>query len=320
VTTPTLPLISIVIDNYNYGHFVHGAIESALHQTYPNIEVIVVDDGSADNSREVIASFGDTIISCLQENGGQTSALNTGLAASKGEWVCLLDSDDLFNPTKVARIWELAKEFPSAAVIAHDLEYCDSNGEPLTFADPYISKLKLVDDRPLARHGKMSVSLPAHSSLCFRRDIIDRLAPLPKEIRMGIDNYLKWVCLSLVPILLVPEFLGKQRIHGDNAGTIATETGGKKGQLRLARQNAAISFYMKRDHPHLSKLAWKQYGRLLYLLKSSKSAEARAIENEIRTRYSVVERSAACAFYVSAAFAKAYAEDKLGYKTNSKPR
>src|ERR1035438_2741424 len=80
-----LPLMSVIIDNYNYGGFVRDAINSALDQTYPNVEVIVVDDGSTDNSREVISSFGNRVISVLKENGGQSSALNAGIARSSGE-------------------------------------------------------------------------------------------------------------------------------------------------------------------------------------------------------------------------------------------
>ena len=315
-----LPFVSILINNYNYGRYIAEAIDSALAQTYANTEVIVVDDGSTDDSREVIASYGNKVIAVLQENGGQAAALNSGCASSRGDWLCLLDSDDLFNSDKVKRICELASEYPNAGMIAHDLQYCDVNGNSLSFAPPYIDRLALVDDRLLARHGKMSVSLPATSGLCIRRDVANRILPAPAELRIGIDNYLKWVCLSLFPVLLVPEFLSKQRIHGSNAGTIEAETGGKQGQLRLARQSAAISYYMKRDHPHLSKLAWKQYGRLLYLLKSNKSEEARPIENEIRMRSSVFESSAACAFYVFAAYAKALMEDKLGYKAKSKSR
>jgi len=76
--------VSIIIDNYNYGRFLGEAIDSALAQTYPHVEVIVVDDGSTDNSREVIAKYGDRIIPVLKENGGQASAFNAGLLRPRG--------------------------------------------------------------------------------------------------------------------------------------------------------------------------------------------------------------------------------------------
>ena len=97
-------LASIVINNYNYGRFLPEAIESALGHTYPNTEVIVVDDGSTDNSREVISKYGSRVISVLKANGGQGSAFNAGFAASKGDLIFFLDSDDFFYPEKVASI------------------------------------------------------------------------------------------------------------------------------------------------------------------------------------------------------------------------
>src|ERR1019366_4357461 len=119
----SLPLVSILINNYNYGRFLRDAIDSALNQTYSNIEVIVVDDGSTDSSREIIATYEKRIIPVLKANGGQASAFNAGFAASKGDWVYLLDSDDLFNAKKVERVWELAAAYPSAGLIAHNCEY-----------------------------------------------------------------------------------------------------------------------------------------------------------------------------------------------------
>src|SRR5215469_1766841 len=80
-----LPLASIVISSYNYGRFLPDAIDSALGQTYSRTEVIVVDDGSADHSREVIAGYGERVLPLWKDNGGQASALNAGYRASKGE-------------------------------------------------------------------------------------------------------------------------------------------------------------------------------------------------------------------------------------------
>ena len=78
-------LASIIINNYNYGRYLPKAIDSALAQSYPHTEILVVDDGSSDDSRTVIASYGDRIIPVLKQNGGQASALNAGFAASRGD-------------------------------------------------------------------------------------------------------------------------------------------------------------------------------------------------------------------------------------------
>ena len=285
-----------------------------MSKVYSHVEIVVVDDGSTDESREVIASFGDRVVAVLQPNGGQASALNAGFAVSKGEWIFLLDSDDFFEPDKIHHVMALAAEFPSAGMIAHDQRYCSQSGEPIDFAKPYIRERVLIDARALARKGSLSASLPAHSGLCFRREVFQFLSPLPNEITMGIDNYMKYVTLSRYPVLLTPEQLTVQRIHGSNAGTILQESGATAGLVKLARQSARTTFHVNKDHPHLKRLTWKQYGRVLYILRSARTAESKAAEAEIRARYSVVEKSPECLFYVGAAYAKAAAEDLLRRK------
>lgn len=97
-------LASIIINNYNYGRFLGEAIESALKQDYSNVEVVVVDDGSTDNSREVIKEYRDKILPVLKANGGQASAFNAGFTHSKGDVIIFLDSDDMLFPEAVENV------------------------------------------------------------------------------------------------------------------------------------------------------------------------------------------------------------------------
>ena len=87
--------MSIIINNFDYGRFIVEAIESALHQSYPNTEIIVVDDGSTANSREIISGYRDPVKMIFKPNRGHLSGLNVGFEANRGDIVCLLNADDL---------------------------------------------------------------------------------------------------------------------------------------------------------------------------------------------------------------------------------
>jgi glycosyltransferase involved in cell wall biosynthesis len=95
------PLITAVIPTYNYGRFVVTAVESALVQTYANLEVIVVDDGSTDDTRQRLTPYLDRIRYIHQDNGGLSAARNAGIRAAAGEWIALLDADDVWHPRKL---------------------------------------------------------------------------------------------------------------------------------------------------------------------------------------------------------------------------
>lgn len=122
VTNRTEPLISAVIPTYNYGRFVGVAVDSALAQTYRNVEVIVVDDGSKDDTRERLAPYGDRIRYIYQENGGLSAARNTGIRASSGEWIGLLDADDVWHPRKLEMQMRcLRQQSPDVGLLATDM-------------------------------------------------------------------------------------------------------------------------------------------------------------------------------------------------------
>src|SRR3954449_8708213 len=95
--------VAVVVNNFNYERFLSTAIESALAQTHPDVEVVVVDDGSTDGSREVIAGYGDRVRAVYKENGGQASAFNAAFAACTGDVVIFLDADDALLPQTAAR-------------------------------------------------------------------------------------------------------------------------------------------------------------------------------------------------------------------------
>jgi glycosyltransferase involved in cell wall biosynthesis len=113
-------MISVVIPAFNSGRFIRRTIDSVLAQSFQDYEIIVVDDGSTDDTGEVVKSYGSKVRYIYQPNAGDGPARNTGIAAAKGEWVAFLDHDDEWLPEKLEKQIKILKENP-------DLKWCSSN-------------------------------------------------------------------------------------------------------------------------------------------------------------------------------------------------
>ena len=117
------PLVSIVIPVYNGSNYIREAIDSALSQTYKNIEIIVVNDGSKDNTEEIVKSYGDKVIYFYKENGGTSTALNLAIKNMKGDYFSWLSHDDMYYPDKIKRqIEELSKLDNKETIMMTDLD------------------------------------------------------------------------------------------------------------------------------------------------------------------------------------------------------
>lgn len=215
--------VSIVINNYNYEQFISYAINSALKQTYSNIEVIVVDDGSTDNSREVIASYGDLIKAIFQPNGKQAAALNTGFAASKGEIIFFLDADDYLFPEAVAKV---VTAFESGIGKVHfRLQVVDSKGvNSNNFIPTKTVKLSSgeVWRELIKRSGYVSTPMSGNS---YRRTLLTSIFPISDEYKTTADDYLMISTPFYGKVLGIEEPLGAYRIHNSNQWALTSVTG-----------------------------------------------------------------------------------------------
>jgi glycosyltransferase involved in cell wall biosynthesis len=248
------PLVSILINNCNYGRFLGEAIQSALVQTYTNCEIIVVDDGSTDNSLEVAQSFSDHIHLIGKENGGQASAFNAGFAASLGEIICLLDADDVFFPGKIERIVEVFQQNPESGWCFENLKlFRDSQSE--RFPRDRCFAAGKVDAREAMLQGVFPRNIESASSgLSFRRELLARILPMPhaKSILL-CDDYIKTACYALSPGLALDEELSLQRIHASNLYTNAAT----RDRRVTGHMNILMGIYLQRGFPECRKSGMK---------------------------------------------------------------
>jgi glycosyltransferase involved in cell wall biosynthesis len=217
------PLVSIVITNFNYAAFVGAAIESALSQTHPAVEIIVVDDGSTDASRSVIASFGDRIAAVFKENGGQTSCINAGYETARGEIVLFLDSDDMLQRHAVAEI--VAAMRPGVAAVQFCLATIDGDGAALGGILPPLPA-DWTPERILATVLSAGFyPYPPTSGNAYGRWFLEKLMPLPAghgAEGVVVDGALNAVAPLHGDVVVLKEPLGLYRIHGKNRGALDT--------------------------------------------------------------------------------------------------
>jgi glycosyltransferase involved in cell wall biosynthesis len=210
-------LASIIISSYNYGRFLKYSIDSALQQTYRNTEVIVVDDGSTDDSAEVIASYDGRLISLVKKNGGQASALNAGFALSRGEVVLFLDSDDVLAPTAVDSVLKVF-DAPKVAKAHWKLPVIDEAGRQTGQVRPHycLAEGDLLEDR--IRNGVPYYGdWPATSGNAWSRRLLDRILPIPEtEFRTCPDIYLSVLAPVFGLIRRLEEPQSYYREHGRN--------------------------------------------------------------------------------------------------------
>jgi len=202
--TAETPLVSVVIPVFNGARFLREAIESVLAQTYANVEIVVVDDGSTDETPAMIASF-DTVRGMRQEHAGQATARNRGVAAARGEYVAFLDADDVMLPDRLERQVAYLREHPECAcVLGRQQIAVEAGVEPPAWV--------------ANGGGDGSVSeLVQPMSALVRRSAFDRIGPFDTSFRFAEDvDWLFRAQDSDVGVAILQEAVLVRRIHGDN--------------------------------------------------------------------------------------------------------
>jgi glycosyltransferase involved in cell wall biosynthesis len=208
-------LLSVVVNNYNYGRFVGTAIASALNQNSELTEVIVVDDGSTDDSRDVISKFGDCIATVFKSNGGQASALNAGFKLATGRWTVFLDADDLLHEDCAERLSTVAESETSK--ITWSMPVIGPSGERCMGTAPAHAPASGDLRQHLIDKGPMAFDYAPCSGNAWSRAFLDAVLPIPEEpFRQGADGYLVLLSPLFGRSVVLDQPLSAYRRHGNN--------------------------------------------------------------------------------------------------------
>lgn len=211
------PLVSVVVASYNMGQYVCEAVDSVLAQDYSHVEVIVVNDGSEDDTGERLKQYEDNakVRIINQPNGGQTVAKNRGLQEATGDYIGFCDADNYWLPGKLSRQLQVYAENPQLGVVYGDLQLIDENGNTLP-------------ENPVRRHsGRITGRLLCDNFVTFNttlipRHVLDKVGGFDERLRMGID-YELWLRISVdYEFYYLPQRLVAYRIWG---GQMSNRTG-----------------------------------------------------------------------------------------------
>ncbi len=200
-------LVSIVTATYNMADYIAETLDSILAQDYPHLESIVIDDGSTDNTTEVLAPYVATgrVRVIKQENAGQTVAKNRGIAEARGEFIAFCDADDTWRPDKLTKQVAAFATDPNIGMVFSDINFMDGNGDPYDM--PHMKRVG----------GKITAELLVDNFIPFptsivRARVLEEVNGFDEDLTMSID-YDLWLRISLNYLMhYIPEPLANYRI------------------------------------------------------------------------------------------------------------
>jgi len=240
---PTQPRVSIVIASYNYGRYLGECLDACLGQSRPPDEIVVVDDGSKDNTWELLSDYMaryPQVRGIRQANGGVCVATNVGIAAATGDVVVLLDADDVPAEKRVERVLAALQQRVDGRVpgwVHHPLRRFSETHDDLGLTPHYHTPPEgWLGPQVLA--GSQSPVATISSGLAFRRELLEAIGPLGED-RCLVQDMQLWIAAPLLsPMAWIPEPLGRYRAHG-----VSDSFGGMLSSLpkvKLTRQRTEM--------------------------------------------------------------------------------
>ena len=210
------PRVSVVIPTYNRAALLIEAVESALAQTFGDLEVIVADDGSTDGSAERVEELGDVRIQVLRldHSGTPAVARNAALSRSRGELAAFLDSDDVWFPEKLARQVAVLDRSPDVGLVCSNASVIDEDGNEIS--DRYLPPDEGASGDVLEK--LLDVNFVVNSSAVARRELVQRAGGLSEDPRLrAVEDYDLWLRLAATgKVVYLAESLAGYREHGES--------------------------------------------------------------------------------------------------------
>jgi glycosyltransferase involved in cell wall biosynthesis len=228
-----LPLVSIITPSYNQGHFLPETIQSVLSQDYPNLEYIIVDGGSTDQSVDVIRQYADRLAWWVSEHDhGHADALNKGFAHAKGDILAWLNSDDTYQPGAIRQAVEYLTSHPDIAMVYGDANLIDAQGK-------YMGRFP-ARQTDYARMLNGYVHIPQATTFFWSR-LWKQVGPLDLSLKYSFD-YDLWVRLAkIAPLAYTPQVWANFRLH-EAGKTVYLDDRCYPDMIRVARREGRSSF------------------------------------------------------------------------------
>ena len=249
------PLVSVIIPNYNYAQYLPQTLDSVLAQTYPHVEIIVVDDGSTDGSEAVLREYSDRVSSFQQQREGVSVARNLGVQKSSGQLIAFLDADDLWLPTKLERQVQKFMEDPDLGLVHCGWAAIDKHGK---VSNPRLEGLEGWVAKELLMFRQ---AIHSSSGAVVTREVVEEIGGFDPRLSTSADWDFSYRVAIRRRVAFVPEVLFHYRLHGTNMSA----------NIRLMEHDTLLAFSkaFNSGNKEIQQLRRQSYGNLHMILAGS---------------------------------------------------
>lgn len=250
-----LPKISVITPSYNQGHLIEETIQSVLNQNYPNLEYIVMDGGSTDNTVEVLKRYKDQLSFVSKKDKGQTDAINQGIAKSSGEILMYLNSDDVMLPNTLNTVGEYFAQNPNAMWLTGDYFIIDEQGKKIqSFVANYKKALRNLPSFNLLSIANFIIQ----PSTFWRRELGKEIGKFDENLHLCMDYDFWMRAIQKHQLHVLPNHFSLFRIHGTSKGGTQYEKQFSEEHDVMLRYNQNILLrFLHKIHAGLIILTYK---------------------------------------------------------------